>query len=122
MAQSPSVDALDARLKDFVDGHIHGWSHEDWHRLLEHLAADGHDVSDRGDLGLRLERAHILATLERLALPGIGPRRREHVADRFASLWQLRHASVEEIAETPTFHRGLAETLHDGLARRTGGF
>lgn len=122
MARSQSVDGIDARLKEFVDEHIHGWSHEDWSRLMEGLSDGGHDVSDVKDVGLRLERAHILATLERLALPGIGAKRREHVADRYASLWQLRHASVEELTELPTFHRGLAETLHDGLARRTGGF
>ncbi|NNF39311.1 MAG: hypothetical protein HKN71_11640, partial [Gemmatimonadetes bacterium] len=63
-----------------------------------------------------------LSTLERLALPGIGPRRREHVADHFPSLWTLRNASVEQLAELPSFHRGLADTLHDGLKRRTGGF
>lgn len=122
MAESQSVDVIDARLKEFVNEHIHGWSHDDWQRLVEDLAADGHPVEDARDLGLRLERAHILATLERLSLPGVGPKRREHVADRYASLWQLRHASVEELSELPTFHRGLAETLHDGLARRTGGF
>lgn len=122
MAKSQSVDGIDARLKDFVNAHIHGWSHEDWRRLVTDLTEAGHDVGDRQNLGLRLERAHILATLERLALPGIGPKRRERVADSYASLWQLRHASVEELSELPTFHRGLAETLHDGLARRTGGF
>lgn len=122
MAHAPSVDALDARLKDFVEGHIHGWGHDDWHTLVTELAEAGHHVSDTRDLGLRLERAHILATLERLAVPGVGAKRRERVADSFASLWHLRQASVEQLTALPTFHRALAEALHDGLARRTGGF
>ena len=122
MAGSSKFDGIDAALKEFVDRHIHGWSDEDWRGLLGHLADEGHDVDDTGTLGLRLERAHILSTLERLALPGIGARRREHVADHFPSLWVLRNASVEQLAELPSFHRGLADKLHDGLNRRTGGF
>lgn len=122
MSQESKIDALDARLKDFADLHIHGWGHEDWDGLVKELAADGHDVSDTGALGLRLERMHILTTLERLALPGIGAKRRERVADHFPTLWRLRQADVEELAAIPTFHRALAETLHEGLARRTGGF
>ncbi|MBT8337027.1 MAG: hypothetical protein KJO11_10515 [Gemmatimonadetes bacterium] len=122
MAGSSKFDGVDAALKEFVSGHIHGWSDDDWRELLATLAEEGHDVDDTGTLGLRLERAHILSTLERLALPGIGPRRREHVADHFPSLWTLRNASVEQLAELPSFHRGLADTLHDGLKRRTGGF
>ena len=122
MSGTSRFDGVDAELKRFVGEHIHGWSHEDWDALLERLDEEGHDVSDHGEVGLRLERAHILATLERLALPGIGPKRREHVADHFPSLWALRHAEVEELSELPSFHRGLAEALHDGLTRRTGGF
>lgn len=122
MAHAPSVDALDTRLKEFVEGHIHGWGHDDWQALVRELSAAGHEVSNLRDLGLRLERAHILATLDRLAVPGVGRKRRERVADSFASLWHLRQASVEQLAELPTFHRSLAEALHDGLERRTGGF
>lgn len=122
MAHAPSVDALDARLKDFVEGHIHGWSHDEWDALVHELSAEGHIVSDTRDLGLRLERAHILATLDRIEVAGVGPKRRERVADAFASLWHLRQATVDQLATIPTFHRALAEALHDGLARRTGGF
>lgn len=73
-------------------------------------------------LRLRLERAHILGTLARLAVPGVGPRRQQRLADNFATLWHLRRASVEELASLPTFHPALAARLHDALARRTGGF
>ncbi len=122
MSEDSRIDALDTELKDFVGGHIHGWSHGDWDRLLSDLAAEGHDVSDRDLVGLRLERAHILATLERLELKGVGVKRRERLADHFPTLWALRHATVEDLAAVPTFHRGLAETLHEALTRRTGGF
>lgn len=122
MDHVPSVDDLDARLKEFVDRHIHGWSDAEWSHLLASLTAEGHDVADPHDLGLRLERAHILATLERLAVPGVGPQRSLRLADTYPRLWQLRQASVEELAAIPTFHRALAERLHDALMRRTGGF
>jgi excinuclease UvrABC nuclease subunit len=122
MVESSKFDGVDAALKEFVDRHIHGWSDQDWRALVASLSEEGHDVGDTGTIGLRLERAHILATLERLSLPGIGPRRREHVADHFPSLWALRNATVEQLTELPSFHRGLADTLHDGLKRRTGGF
>lgn len=122
MSNDSRIDALDAELKDFVGGHIHGWSHEHWNGLLSGLAGNGHDVADRDFIGLRLERAHILATLERLGVKGLGPKRRERLADHFPTLWALRHADVDELASVPTFHRSLAETVHDALARRTGGF
>lgn len=122
MSEDSRIDALDTELKDFVGGHIHGWGHDDWDRLLHGLAAEGHDVSDRDFVGLRLERAHILATLERLELKGVGAKRRERLADHFPTLWKLRHASVEELAAVPTFHQSLAKALHDALTRRTGGF
>ena len=118
----PSVDALDTRLQDFAERHIHGWGEGEWRALVGELAAAGHEVSDLHDLGLRVERAHILVTLERLAVPGIGARRRRRLADAFATLWQLRRASVAELAALPTFHPALAERLHDALARRAGGF
>ncbi len=122
MSKGTKIDALDAELKDFVAEHIHGWDHQDWHRLMGRLGADGYDVSDTAALGLRLERAHILATLERLDLRGVGPKRRERLADHYPSLWQLRQASVDELAAVPTINRVVAETVRDGLARRTGGF
>lgn len=122
MANDSRIDALDAELKDFVGGHIHGWSHDHWDGLLAGLAGAGHDVSDRDFIGLRLERAHILATLERLELKGVGAKRRERLADHFPTLWSLRHADVDELAAVPTLHRGLAEKLHEALTRRTGGF
>lgn len=122
MSKDSRIDALDAELKDFVRGHIHGWSHDHWGGLLAGLAERGHDVSDQDLIGLRLERAHILATLERLELKGVGAKRRERLADHFPTLWKLRHAEVEELAAVPTFHRSLAEALHAALTRRTGGF
>ena len=122
MSGNSRFDGVDAELKQFVSQHVHGWSDEDWRALVGRLAESGHDVTDTGELGLRLERWHILETLSRLSLSGVGPRRREHIADRFPSLWALRHASVDELAELPSFHRGLAEQLHERLHRRTGGF
>lgn len=122
MSKESKIEALEEQLKDFADRHIHGWGHDDWNHLVHELTSAGHDVSDRDTLGLRLERAHILATLERLDLKGIGAKRRERIADGFPTLWRLRQATVDELAEVPTIHRGLAEQLHDALARRTGGF
>jgi excinuclease ABC subunit C len=42
---------------------------------------------------------------------GLGPKRSEAIVDRFETLWSLRHASVDEVAEVPTITRSLAEKV-----------
>ena len=48
-------------------------------------------------------------------IPGIGPRRRRELLKRFGSLDGIRQATVEELADTPTITRSIAEHLQEYL-------
>lgn len=102
-------------LRDFVRAHPEGWNHHDWLSLLAELTDAGLDTSNPGRIGEELEIERILAVLEGLDVKGLGPKRRTALAHRFLRLYDLRHASVEDLAELASFHRGLAEDLHDAL-------
>lgn len=102
-------------LKEFVDTHRTGWSHHEWLGLLGELTDAGHDTSDPDHIGMALERERVKLLLEEAMVRGVGPKRREAVARHFATVWNLQHASVEDLAEVPGFHRGLAEALHESL-------
>jgi len=110
-----ATDKLLPQLRAFVQNHPHGWSHDEWLGLLYHLSEDGIDTRDEGHIGLALERERLLHTLGNLGIKGLGPKRREALADRFGSLWTLMEASPEEIAGVPGIQRSLAEQLADVL-------
>jgi len=103
------------QLRGFVTGHREGWTHHDWLELLAQLTDAGVDTSNPDAIGTALEQERVLAYLEALDVKGLGPRRREAVAERFPRLWDLKHASVDALTEIPTFHRGLAKALHNAL-------
>lgn len=103
------------RLRRFVDEHTQGWSHHDWLELLAQLTDEGVDTSNPDRIGSDLERERVVAMLEHASVKGLGPKRRQALADHFGSLWSLQHATVDEIAELPSFHRGLAQTLVENL-------
>lgn len=102
-------------LMDFVLTHQHGWNHHDWLGLLSELTDAGFDTSDPDHIGMALERERVRQLLEDAAVRGLGPKRREAVADRFATAWNLQHASVEDLREIPTLHEKLARDLHAAL-------
>lgn len=104
-----------AQLRTFVENHAGGWSHHDWLGLLAELTDAGVDTSDPSRIGAELEHERILRVLETVDVKGLGPKRREALADRFGRLHDLRQASVEQIAELPTFHQGLADAVHRAL-------
>jgi excinuclease UvrABC nuclease subunit len=106
---------LKTRTRDFVGRHPHGWSHDQWLGLLAELRDAGVDTHDHEAIGAALEHERLLVVLESAGVKGLGPKRREALAARFGRLWDLRHASVEEIAALPSFHRGLAEAVHQSL-------
>jgi len=110
-----ATDNLLPQLRAFVQSHPHGWSHDEWLGLLYHLAQNGIDTHDEGHIGLALERERLLHTLGNLEIKGLGPKRREALANRFGSLWGLMEASPEEIADVPGIQRSLAEQLADVL-------
>lgn len=103
------------RLRDFVQEHREGWNHHQWLELLAELTDSGVDTSNPATIGSALEYERVLALLETVDVKGLGPKRRETVAEHFPRLWDLRHASVEELAQLPAFHKGLAEALHGAL-------
>ena len=103
------------RLHDFALAHAEGWNHQEWLSLLAELTDAGVDTGDPDAIGAALERERVLVFLEQAGVKGLGPKRREALVDRFGGLWALRHATAEEIAEIPTFHRGLAEAVHAAL-------
>lgn len=104
-----------AHLRGFVHTHSGGWNHHDWLGLLAELTDAGVDTSNPGDIGAELEHERILAVLEALDVKGLGPKRREALADRFKHLYDLKRATAEDIAEIPSFHSGLASAVHDAL-------
>jgi len=106
---------LRAHARDFVARHPDGWSHHDWLALLAELREAGLDTDEPEAVGAALEHERLLVVLERAGIKGLGPKRREAVAGHFGRLWDLRNASVDQIAELPSFHRGLAEALHDAI-------
>jgi len=101
------------QLKAFVERHPGGWNHDEWLGLLAEL---GKSASDSDTVGKQLEKMRLEWELDQRAVPGLGPKRRAALVDRFESLWQLRSASVDEVAATPSITKALAvkvlESLH----------
>ena len=104
-----------AQLRAFVAGHPQGWNHHEWLELLAELTDAGADTTNPEEIGTALEQERVLAFLEGLGMKGLGPKRREAVAAYFGRLWDLTHASVDDIAQVPGFHPGLAKELHKAL-------
>ncbi len=48
-------------------------------------------------------------------IPGIGPKRRSALMKRFASVDEMREASLEELSETPSMDKASAQALYDYL-------
>jgi len=100
------------RLRSFVADHREGWSHGHWESLLHGLREGGFDTAQPEEIGLELERERVRMVLEDKRIRGLGPKRREAVAEQFGSLWRLEHASVDELTELSELPRGVAEQLH----------
>jgi hypothetical protein len=110
------VDQLQADLRDFAIARPAGWNHDDWVAFLGHLSERGHDVSDHGAVGIRLERERLAVALE--AIEGLGPKRVQSLVDRFQTLWSMRQADAAAIAGTPGMTRPLAERVAQTLRER----
>lgn len=104
-----------AQLRAFVTEHPHGWNHHEWLELLAGLTDEGVDTTNPDQIGAALEQERMLAFLEGLDLKGLGPKRREALAVHFGRLWDLKHASAEDIAQIPSFHPGLAKAIHKAV-------
>ena len=99
-------------LGTFLDDHPDGWQHGDWESLLavlrrQELVAPG----EEDEVGRQLERENVSRILGKLRVPGLGPKRREAVADGFPRRFDLTTASVEALSRLPAMNRSVAEAV-----------
>lgn len=78
-------------------------------QLLQHIRDEAHRFAITYHRALR-KKANFHSILE--DIPGVGPKRRKRLLTHFGSLKKLKHASVEEIAATPSMTSQLAETIY----------
>ena len=84
-----------AELRTFVQAHPGGWSHHVRLGVLAALTDAGADTSDPARIGAELEHERLLSALEDADVKGLGPKRREALAEHFGRLHDLRRASVD---------------------------
>lgn len=105
------MDMMTKQLRAFVEAHPDGWGHDDWVALLKDLGEAGEDVSEPDTLGAELERTRLAWVLKQRSVPGLGPKRSEALVERFGTVWELEHASVDDVAQVPSITRSLAEKV-----------
>jgi excinuclease ABC subunit C len=110
-----ATDRISQEIRQFVQAHPHGWIHDEWLGFLFHLSQNGVNTENEGAIGLALERERLTHTLGNMDLKGLGPKRREAIAARFGTLWNLMEASAEEIAQVPGVPRSLADQISEVL-------
>lgn len=113
MAGKKSADDLRAVLREFVSSHPQGWTHEDWVALLQDLVARGHSLPEDAEVGRLLERERLAAMLGRIEK--VGPQRIKVITDHFGTLWNLRAADVDGLAESAKIPRALAERIKQAV-------
>lgn len=98
-----------AALRAFLDRHPGGWYHSDWERLVEDLRTRGL-LPQEGEerVGTELEQTRVRQILQGLGVRGLGPKRRETVAEAYGHLWELRNASADELAALPGLNKRIA--------------
>ena len=84
-------------------------------RLLQRIRDEAHRF---GLAYNRKRRTQRTITSELLNIPGVGPRRRRLLLERFGSLAGVRSASVSELATVPGFSTRLAERVLEHLQTR----
>jgi excinuclease ABC subunit C len=77
-------------------------------RFLQRMRDEAHRFALGYNRTLRSKRT---LTTELNEIPGIGPKRRRVLLERFGSVRRLRTATLEEVAALPGFSRALAEHL-----------
>ena len=107
--QASAGPDLGADLRQFVSDNPHGWGHGEWMGLLDQLRERGHSVDDTDQIGRSLERERLAATLE--GVEGVGPQRVKSIVDRYETLWSLRQADVDDVAQSAKIPRPLAERI-----------
>ena len=100
-------------LRDFASGRPQGWGHDDWLNFLESLSNRGHDVADREAIGIALEKERLDVALG--GIKGIGPQKRQALAEKYGTLWALRNAEPSEIARVAGVSQNVAERIRSEL-------
>ncbi len=100
-------------LREFASARPQGWNHEDWLAFLEDLQSRGHNISDREAIGVALERERLLMALGQVR--GIGPLKRQAIAEHYNNLWELRHADPNEISTVGSISLVDAERIKSEL-------
>lgn len=96
-------------LRDFASARPQGWNHQDWLEFLENLEARGHNISDRELIGSALEKERLLLVLA--GIKGIGPQKRQALAEHYGNIWHLRDADLDEIVRVGNVLRKDAERI-----------
>jgi excinuclease ABC subunit C len=86
-------------------------------RLLQRLRDEAHRFALTYHRSLRWRRLRESVLDE---IPGVGPRRKQQLLQRFGSVRRLAAASVDEIAGVTGFGEGLARAVREALMRQTG--
>jgi hypothetical protein len=104
---------LQPELHRFIAEHPDGWDHNEWIELLRVLAARGYDTTDGDAIGLALERERLGLALA--GIPSLGERRCATLLNRYARLWDLQQAGIDEIARLPGMNAGIAKRIVEAL-------
>lgn len=100
-------------LRQFVSENPEGWGHEQWQGLLGRLGERGHDTSNPDQIGMQLERERLHSRLQ--GMEGVSAQRARSIADRFGTMYSLRHADVDEIVRETKVSRDVAERIKGQL-------
>lgn len=100
-------------LRQFVSENPEGWGHEQWQGLLGRLGERGHDTSNPDQIGMQLERERLHSRLQ--GMEGVSAQRARSIADRFGTMYSLRHADVDEIVRESKVSRDVAERIKSQL-------
>jgi hypothetical protein len=104
---------LQGELRQFITENPEGWGHEQWQGLLGRLGERGYDTSSPDQVGMQLERERLHSRLQ--GVEGVSAQRARTIADRFGTLYSLRHADVDEIVRETKVSRDVAERIKSQL-------
>ena len=103
------------RLEGFLDAHPDGWYDGDWRGFVDELQSAGVELDNVDEIGLELERGRLLRTLAACDVRGLGPKRRAAIATRYGTIWNLRQASPDDVANVPGMNRQIADEVKAAL-------